>query len=112
MPQVEVSLDITAAPPVALKPNPCPVDHGKGSIRWVEDPKSPVQGFTFYSLTGLPDPPFDAPTMSQNQTEISVGDDNTAPGEYEYTVVVSYKGVQYSSGASIRGGGDPTIKNK
>lgn len=113
MPQVKVSLNTTATPPVTLDPNRCPVNRGKDSIRWVEDSQSPDKGFTFYSLTGLPDPPFDTPTKNQNQTEMSVGDDDTGPSEYPYTIVVSYDGAQYSSaGAKIGGNpGGPTIKN-
>lgn len=111
MPQVKVSLNTTATPPVTLDPNTCPVNLGKDSVRWVQNSQSPIKGFTFYSLTGLPDPPFDTPTKNQNQTEISIGDDNTSPGEYPYTIVVSYNGAQYSSAASITGNGGPTIKN-
>lgn len=112
MPQVKVSLNITASPPVTLNPNNCPVNPGNDTIRWVEDPQSPTKGFTFSSLTGLPDPPFD--NLTKTATEISVDDDNTAAAEYPYTIAVSYNNTLYSSaGAKIGGNpGDPTVNNK
>src|SRR5215469_969599 len=114
MPQVKVSLNTDASPPVTLDPNNCPVNRGNDTIQWVEDPQSPFKGFTFSSLTGLPNPPFGTPTKNQNQTEISLGDNNTATAEYPYTIVVSYNNTQYSSAGAKIGSdpGDPTIKNK
>lgn len=109
---VQVSLNPTGHPPVTVNPQVQNVNHGNETIRWE---RAAQQSFTFVSLTGLPNPPFSAPTVSDS--EISVTDNNPNNGtetSYPYIIVVSANGQQYSSAASriAQQSGGPTIKNR
>ena len=120
--QIQVKLDTNANPPVTTVPNSLPVNRGNNQIEWTPFAN---ETFTFVSLTGLPTPPFSGLTV--NSSSITVNDDNTAAGNYPYTITVSYGGTTYSSQGlfadppprgpgmpprPIGGGGDsPTIKN-
>lgn len=120
---IKVSLDTTKTPPeVTVKPENYNVNNGNETINWVPDAH---QTFTFSGLT-IADPPFGVPTITPS--EISVTDVYSVPGEFSYTIFVSYNGNTYSSGlvsSTGRGGnalsamqsphvvgsGNPTIRN-
>ncbi|HEY2397240.1 MAG TPA: hypothetical protein VGH81_14860 [Rudaea sp.] len=109
---IEVKLNTAASPPVTVQPRVHSVNHGNQTIEWVPFAQ---ENFTFVSLTGLPNPPFSTPTVTD--TKITVTDDNQNAGsavDYFYTIVVCSDGVEYSSAPSRISGGssDPTIKNK
>jgi len=109
---VQVSLDTSANPPVTVHPRVHDVNSGNQTIKWE---RASNQTFTFTSLTGLPDPPFGTPSVSDS--EISVTDNNRSAAAYGYTVVVTYNNQQYSTGSSqprvtAQGNGGPVIINK
>lgn len=116
MPQIQVKLDTSANPPVTTIPNQQGVNNGNHQIEWTPFAQ---ETFTFVSLTGLPDPPFSQLNVTNSQ--ITVQDDNTATGEYAYTITVSYQGNNYSTNSTalygkanhpmVGGGTGPTIKN-
>jgi hypothetical protein len=109
MSTIHVSLDITADPPVTCKPKHQSMNSGNDAINWKP---AANQSFTFSSLTGLPNPPFTTPSVTDD--EITVTDNNQAAGDYPYTLTVMLNGLPYSTTASSpkgTGGGDPTIKN-
>lgn len=109
MSTIHVSLDTTANPPVTCNPKHQPMNSGNDAINWKP---AANQSFTFSSLSGLPNPPFTAPIVTDS--EITVTDNNQAGGEYPYTLTVMLNGLSYSTAASSpmsASGGDPTIKN-
>lgn len=108
MATIHVSLDTNANPPVTCSPKNQNINRGNDSINWKP---AAQQSFTFSSLTGLPNPPFTTPVISDD--EITVSDNNTGAGDYPYTLTVMSNGVPYSTDSSMgTGDGDPTIKNK
>ncbi len=116
MAQIQVKLDTTANPPVTTIPHQQSVNNGNHQIEWTPYAQ---QTFTFVSLTGLPNPPFSQ--LSVTASQITVQDDNTAAGDYAYTITVSYQGTNYSTNGTamhshakhpmVGGGSSPTIKN-
>lgn len=109
---VQVSLDTTADPPVTVNPRVHNVNNGNQTIKWE---RANNQTFTFTSLSGLPDPPFGTPSISDS--EITITDNNTGPVAYGYTIVVSLNGVQYSTAPSRpnprdQGNTGPVINNR
>lgn len=109
---VQVSLDTTANPPVTVNPRVHDVNRGNQTIKWE---RANNQTFSFSSLSGLPNPPFGTPSISDS--EISISDDNTGAAAYGYTIVVSYNGNQYSTAPSQPNPRDqsnsgPVINNK
>lgn len=112
MPNVHVSLNVNANPPVTCNPQHVPVDRGNASINWVP---AAQQNFTFVSLSGLPNPPFTAPTVTNNQITVTDNNRNNGPDVYyPYTLVVTLNGVQYSTAAGgiTEQSTGPTVKNK
>jgi hypothetical protein len=112
MATIHVSLDTTANPPVTCSPAHQSMNRGNDSINWKP---AAHQSFTFASLTGLPNPPFTTPNVTDD--EITVSDNNQNNGsaiEYPYTVCVSQNGETYCSGGPNpkTGNGNPTVKNK
>ncbi|MDE2156158.1 MAG: hypothetical protein KGJ32_09750 [Xanthomonadaceae bacterium] len=108
MSTIHVSLDTSADPPVTCSPKNQSMNRGNDSIDWKP---AANQSFTFSSLTGLPNPPFSTPIVSDS--EITVTDDNQRSGDYPYTLEVMYDGLPYTTTKSTgTGGGDPTIQNK
>ena len=121
--QIQVKLDTSANPPVTTIPQHASINRGNNEITWTPFAQ---QSFTFVSLTGLPTPPFSGLSVSSSQ--ITVQDDNTATGDFPYTITVSYNGMNYSSDSSVHsarqsgnttttakaalgGASSPTIKN-
>lgn len=109
---IQVSLDTTASPPVTVNPRIHDVNNGNETIRWE---RGSNETFTFTSLTGLPDPPFGPPTVTDD--EITVTDDNTSAAAYGYTVVVTLNGEQYSTAPTrpnpaLQSNSGPVINNK
>jgi len=109
---VQVSLDTSANPPVTVNPRVHDVNNGNQTIKWE---RASNQTFTFTSLTGLPNPPFGTPSVSDS--EITVTDNNTSAAAYGYTIVVTYNGQQYSTSPSRpnpreQGNNGPVINNK
>jgi hypothetical protein len=92
---VQVSLDTSANPPVTVQPRVHNVNRGNETIKWE---RASNQTFTFSSLTGLPNPPFGTPGVSD--TEITITDNNTSADAYGYTIVVMLNGVPYSTAPS------------
>lgn len=108
MSTIHVSLNTNADPPVTCRPRNQPMNRGNDPINWKP---AANQSFTFSSLTGLPNPPFTTPIITDN--EITVSDNNQAPHEYTYTLTVMYNGLSYSTTFSKgAGASDPTIQNK
>ncbi|MGN6312173.1 MAG: hypothetical protein ACTHMO_00255 [Rhodanobacteraceae bacterium] len=109
---VQVSLDTSADPPVTVNPRVHDVNSGNQTIKWE---RASNQTFTFTSLTGLPNPPFGTPSVSDS--EITVTDNNTSAAAYGYTVLVTYNNQQYSTAPSRLNPRDqtntgPVINNK
>jgi len=109
---VQVSLDTSANPPVTVNPRVNNVNGGNQTINWE---RASNQTFTFTSLTGLPNPPFGTPSVSDS--EITVTDNNRSAAAYGYTIVVTYNNQQYSTVPSRpnpreQGNGGPVINNK
>lgn len=109
---VQVSLDTSANPPVTVSPRVHDVNSGNQTINWE---RASNQTFTFTSLTGLPNPPFGTPSVSDS--EITVTDNNRSAAAYGYTIVVTYNGQQYSTAPSRpnpreQGNNGPIINNK
>src|SRR5690348_8981212 len=109
---VQVSLDTTANPPVTVNPRVHDVNRGNQTVTWE---RASNQTFTFSSLSGLPNPPFGTPSVSDS--EITVSDNNTGPVAYGYTIVVTYNNQQYSTAPSRpnpreQGNGGPVVNNK
>jgi hypothetical protein len=120
--QIQVKLDTSANPPVTTIPTIQSVNRGNAQIQWTPFSN---QSFTFVSLTGLPNPPFS--NIQVSNAQITADDNNTAAGEYTYTITVSSGGNTYSTNATLVadppgygrtppmpiGGGSntPTIKN-
>jgi hypothetical protein len=109
---IQVSLDTTADPPVTVNPRVHDVNQGNHTIKWE---RGSNETFTFTSLTGLPDPPFGPPSVSDD--EITISDDNTSAVAYGYTIVVTLNGVEYSTDSSQpkiadQNAGGPIINNK
>ena len=121
--QIQVKLDTSATPPVTLIPNSVSINRGNNQISWTPFAQ---ESFTFVSLTGLPSPPFSGLTVTASS--ITVNDDNTAAGDFPYTITVAYQGQNYSSSSSfsrhaeqspthvtakgaLTGGTSPIIKN-
>lgn len=100
MPEVTISLDTSADPPVSVDNPTLEVSSGLHTITWVP---AAGQTFTFPSdgaLTGLPSPPF---TTHVEENSITASDNN-GPGYqnyYVYTLTVLYGGQQYSTEAKI-----------
>lgn len=110
MSTIQVSLDTSANPPVTCNPKTTSVNQGNQTINWTQ---AQNQSFTFTSLTFANNPTcFGTPVVSN--TGISVTDNNTAAGDYPYTIVVTSGGIEYSTAKSgpTAGGSDPTIQNK
>jgi hypothetical protein len=108
MSTIHVSLDTNADPPVTCSPKHQSMNRGNDSINWKP---AANQSFTFSSLTGLPNPPFSTPSISDS--EITVTDDNLDADDYPYTLTVTLNGLSYTTTSSTgTGGGDPTIQNK
>lgn len=89
---VQVSLDTTADPPVTVNPRVHDVNNGNQTIKWE---RASNQTFTFTSLTGLPNPPFDTPSVSAS--EITVTDNNTGAAAYGYNITVTLNNVSYGT---------------
>lgn len=109
---VQVSLDTSADPPVTVNPRVHDVNRGNQMVTWE---RASNQTFTFSSLSGLPNPPFGTPSVSDS--EITVTDDNRSAAAYGYTIVVTYNGQQYSTAPSRpnpreQGNGGPVVNNK
>jgi hypothetical protein len=119
--QIQVKLVTSDNPPVTTHPQVQSVNRGNSQIEWTPFAN---ENFTFVSLTGLPNPPFSG--LNVTSSSITVQDDNTAAGEYTYTITVSSGGNNYSTNATIYadppgpgkpprpiggGSGSPTIKN-
>lgn len=112
MTTIHVSLDITADPPVTCNPKNKNINRGNDSINWKP---AANQSFTFSSLTGLPNPPFTTPNVTDS--EITVSDNNNATNVYAYTLTVMYNGLPYTTTSTTdspieTGPGDPTVNNK
>jgi len=109
---IQVSLDISANPPVTVQPRVHDVNNGNQTIKWE---RASNQTFTFTSLSGLPNPPFGTPSV--NDSEITITDNNTSAVAYGYTIVVTLNGVQYSTASSrpnptAQSNSGPVINNK
>jgi hypothetical protein len=110
---VQVSLDTSADPPVTVNPQVHNVNQGNQTVKWE---RANNETFTFASLSGLSNPPFDSPGVSDS--EISITDNNTGTDAYyAYTIVVNYNGQQYSTAPSQprltdQNAGGPFIHNK
>lgn len=108
MSTIHVSLDTSADPPVTCNPKHQNMNRGNDAIDWKP---AANQSFTFSSLTGLPNPPFSTPSVSDS--EITVTDDNQGAGDYPYTLTVMLNGLSYTTTSSTgTGGSDPTVNNK
>ncbi|TAN08719.1 MAG: hypothetical protein EPN38_02020 [Rhodanobacteraceae bacterium] len=113
MATVHVSLDTSVSPPtVTCSPAHAPMNRGKDSINWKP---AAHQSFTFASLTGLPNPPFSTPTVTDDL--ITVSDDNQNNGPeiaYPYKLCVKYNNQTYCTPDPNpkTGNGNPTVINK
>ncbi|MFC4525556.1 hypothetical protein ISN76_00355 [Dyella halodurans] len=110
--QIQVLCDPTGDPQVVVSAKHQGVDRGNDTIEWIPFEK---EKFTFFSITFDPPPgtnPFSPPTYDPDKPKVTVTDNNQAPGDYPYTVVVVMNGIQYNTNARIIGGGSsPSIKN-
>jgi hypothetical protein len=100
---VQVSLVISANPPVTVNPRVHNVNSGNQTIKWE---RGSGETFAFYSLGGLPTPPFGTPNVTDS--EITITDNNTTPAAYAYTIVVTLNGTQYSTQPT---GPNPTLQS-
>jgi hypothetical protein len=98
--QIQVKLDTSANPPVTMVPNQPSVNRGNNTIEWTPFAQ---ESFTFVSLTGLSaNPPFSGLTVTSSK--ITIQDDNSATGDYPYSIMVLYNGMEYSSESSVHAG--------
>ena len=109
-----VTLNTAAKPPVTVSPNPYDVtSKGLSEITW-----APASGqtFKFVSLTPANNPSvFSAPTVTDGAIYMNDTNNNAGPAiGYQYTIVVSLNGVNYSSATTGIGGtgGAPVIRNR
>lgn len=112
MATIHVSLDTSANPPVTCSPVHQPMNRGNDSINWKP---AANQTFTFASLTGLPNPPFSTPSVSDGEVTISDNNQNNGPEvAYPYTLCVEFNGQTYCTGPvnPTGGNGNPTVNNK
>jgi hypothetical protein len=111
MATIHVSLDTSATPSVTCSPVHQPMNPGNDSINWKP---AANQSFTFSSLTGLPNPPFSALSVSANEITASDNNQNNGPEiAYPYTLCVEFNGHTYCTGPGTTGGnGNPTVNNK
>jgi len=94
-----VKLVTTPAPLLTVTPDDEDVPSGGTStLMWVRDTTGADFQFSSSSVTGLPNPPFSAPSYNPTQNTISVTDNHlgiSTQGNFNYSLSVTSGGTSY-----------------
>jgi hypothetical protein len=104
-----MELLVKLVPPNTLTVNPLhEVDSGGPTVlTWVRDTTGGNFQFSASSVSGLPNPPFSAPSYDPSNNTVTVTDTHTGqPATYSYDLSVN------AGGSTVSATGRPSIRNK